>query len=41
MLLFQDIPYGCLVKELDMPNLRDIEDLVIEAMYAGKSVHKE
>ncbi|XP_029635451.1 COP9 signalosome complex subunit 7b isoform X2 [Octopus bimaculoides] len=29
------IPYTLLSKELDLPNLRDLEDLIIEAIYAG------
>lgn len=29
------IPYTLLSRELDLPNLRDLEDLIIEAIYAG------
>lgn len=29
------IPYSVLLKELDIKNVRDLEDLIIEAIYAG------
>lgn len=29
------IPYTNLLKELDIKNVRDLEDLIIEAIYAG------
>ncbi|KAF6022206.1 COPS7B [Bugula neritina] len=31
----KQIPYSLLLKELDMPNVRELEDLIIEAIYAG------
>ncbi|XP_030072726.1 COP9 signalosome complex subunit 7b isoform X1 [Microcaecilia unicolor] len=31
--LFQCIPYSMLLKDLDMRNLRELEDLIIEAVY--------
>ncbi len=34
---FQCIPYEVLVQQLDMKNLRELEDLVIEAIYGGLS----
>lgn len=30
------IPYSVLLKELDIKNVRDLEDLIIEAIYAGE-----
>lgn len=30
------IPYSTLLAELDITNIRDLEDLIIEAIYAGK-----
>lgn len=33
------IPYSVLLKELDIKNVRDLEDLIIEAIYAGKTIH--
>jgi hypothetical protein len=35
--IFQCIPYSVLLQELDMKNVRDLEDLIIEAIYAGKN----
>lgn len=32
---FQCIPYETLLEELQIKNLRDLEDLIIEAIYAG------
>ncbi|KAG8229938.1 hypothetical protein J437_LFUL011082 [Ladona fulva] len=32
------IPYSLLLQELDMRNVRDLEDLIIEAIYAGKRI---
>lgn len=29
------IPYKTLLTELDIPNVRELEDLIIEAIYAG------
>lgn len=29
------IPYDKLMEELDMKNVRDLEDIIIEAIYAG------
>lgn len=34
-IFFQCIPYEVLVQQLDMKNLRELEDLVIEAIYGG------
>lgn len=34
------IPYSVLLKELDIKNVRDLEDLIIEAIYAGKYFFK-
>ena len=34
----QCIPYQVLVHELDMKNLRELEDLVIEAIYGGNKL---
>lgn len=31
------IPYAQLLQELDINNVRDLEDLIIEAVYAGTS----
>ena len=31
---FQCIPYSKLLKELDMKNLRELEDLIIDVIYA-------
>lgn len=31
------IPYSSLLEELDIKNVRDLEDLIIEAIYAGES----
>jgi len=31
----KQIPYGLLLKELDLHNVRELEDLIIEAIYAG------
>jgi hypothetical protein len=33
---FQCIPYSVLLQELDIKNVRDLEDLIIEAIYAGE-----
>lgn len=33
------IPYSVLLKELDIKNVRDLEDLIIEAIYEGKNVN--
>lgn len=30
------LPYDSLMSELDIKNVRDLEDLIIEAIYAGK-----
>lgn len=30
------IPYSSLLEELDIKNVRDLEDLIIEAIYAGR-----
>ena len=30
------IPYSKLLTELDIKNVRDLEDIIIEAIYAGK-----
>jgi COP9 signalosome complex subunit 7 len=35
-LIFQCIPYAVLLQELDIKNVRDLEDLIIEAIYAGE-----
>lgn len=35
--VFQCIPYSVLQQELDIKNVRDLEDLIIEAIYAGKN----
>lgn len=35
--MFQCIPYSVLLQELDIKNVRDLEDLIIEAIYAGKN----
>lgn len=32
------IPYSVLLDELDIKNVRDLEDLIIEAIYAGEIV---
>ena len=29
------LPYALLLKELDIPNIRELEDLIIEAVYSG------
>lgn len=34
----QCIPYSLLLQELDIKNVRDLEDLIIEAIYAGKYI---
>jgi hypothetical protein len=39
MSVFQCIPYSMLLQELDMKNVRDLEDLIIEAIYAGKKYY--
>lgn len=35
MIILQCIPYSVLLEELDIKNVRDLEDLIIEAIYAG------
>jgi len=36
VIYFQCIPYSVLLQELDIKNVRDLEDLIIEAIYAGE-----
>lgn len=35
-MMLQCIPYSVLLQELDIKNVRDLEDLIIEAIYSGK-----